>query len=65
MLLCGFTSFRQSEKLFIHEPSKDPIFSQNYRSISLLLILEKMFEEVIHIRLQEVVDGKPSSPVAI
>lgn len=51
------SSFKHSKIILFHKPGKDPAFPQNYRPISLLTGLSKLFEKIILYRLQLFIDA--------
>ena len=48
--------WKKADVVKIPKPGKNPTFPQNYRPISLLPTLGKLFERIVHARLQEEVD---------
>lgn len=50
-------SLKHSKIVLFHKPGKDPAFPQNYRPISLLTGLSKLFEKIILARLQLFIDA--------
>ena len=52
------TIFKKSKIILFPKPGKDPMFPQNYRPISLLIAMSKIFEKLLLCRMQKHIDSE-------